>query len=33
MQIKQDTERSLIEQAKTAIDSALKTTNRFFEED
>ena len=28
-----DTERSLIEQAKTAIDSALKTTNRFFEED
>lgn len=28
-----DTERSLIEQAKTAIDSALKTTNRFFEEE
>ena len=26
-----DTERGLIEQAKTAIDSALKTTNNFFE--
>ena len=28
-----DTERNLIENAKTAIDSALKTTNRFFEEE
>ena len=28
-----DTEHSLIEHAKTAINSALKTTNRFFEED
>ena len=28
-----DTEHSLIEHAKTAIDNALKTTNRFFEED
>jgi hypothetical protein len=28
-----DTEHSLVEHAKTAIDNALKTTNRFFEED
>ena len=28
-----DTEHSLMEQAKTAIDSALKTTNSFFEEE
>ena len=28
-----DTERNLIEQAKTAIDSALKTTNSFFEDE
>ena len=28
-----DTERSLIKQAKTAIDSALSATNRFFEND